>query len=130
MATTKKPEMSADSRRKTLGKLGEDAAAARLEAEGVRILARNFRCRTGEIDIIGQVGATMIFVEVKSKHSDRWGLPAESVNYAKQQKIRKAAAYYLYQRGKTGCACRFDVVSILYSQAGQITQFDWITNAF
>ncbi|MCL1848683.1 MAG: YraN family protein [Clostridiales bacterium] len=124
------PAQAMDRHRKTLGKQGEDIASAWLAAEGMRILHRNYRCRTGEIDIIGSIGGVLAFIEVRSRSSDRWGLPSESVNDRKKQKLQKLASYYLYQKGKTELPYRFDVVSILFSQDGGVERLDWIQNAF
>ena len=77
----------------------EELAAAFLEKQGYVILEKNFFCRTGEIDIIAREGDTLVFVEVKYSKDLAAGDPAEAVNERKQEKIRKAAAFYLYARG-------------------------------
>jgi len=123
------PKPAATVLRKSRGELGEDLACATLAKSGVRILARNFRCKIGEIDVVGLVGDTLVFVEVRSRSRSDLGLPAESVGYKKQQKLRKIAVYYLIVADKVNAPCRFDVVSIVYGRANEAA-VDWIVNAF
>ena len=103
--------------KRKVGTLYEKLAADYLVARGVMILERNYRNRFGEIDLIGlDRDGWLIFVEVKYRKDLAAGDPAEAVNERKQEKIRKAAAFYLYARGL--CPeqpCRFDVVAILGS---------------
>ena len=91
------------------GRQGEDCAARFLERKGYRILARNYRTRFGEIDLIAQQGEFLAFVEVKTRTENGWGRPAEAVSAAKQRRILLAAQEYLQL-----VACewqpRFDVV--------------------
>lgn len=110
-------------RQKGTGK--EQVAAEYLEANGYRILHRNYRSRFGEIDLVAKDGEYLCFVEVKYRDSDRHGFPEEAVHYAKQKKIIKAAGYYLMKEvGTVDCEMRFDVVAII---GGQIRL---IKNAF
>lgn len=104
---------------------GEQAAADYLEAQGMRIAERNFRCRQGEIDIIGYHEGYLVFVEVKLRSGDSRGNALEAVNGRKQRQICKVADYYRYLH-KTGSSTRvrYDVVGI---QEGRI---EWIRNAF
>ena len=83
-----------------------------LENQGMKILERNFRCRTGDIDLIARVGSCLVFVVVKLRTSDRDRSPLEAVNVRKQQTIRKVAEVYLLTRKQTDCEVRFDVVGI------------------
>ena len=80
---------------RTMGRLGEDFAAQVLAAEGFTILARNYRCSFGEIDLIARRENELYFIEVKTRRSDRFGRPSEAVNLHKQSRIKKAASYYL-----------------------------------
>ena len=103
---------------RTLGQSGEDAAASLLQARGYRILARNFRCRWGEIDIIAEEGGYLVFVEVKTRSGRGFGAPAEAVDPKKRQRLRRVAERYLYCRGPRGRGgepppCRFDVVTVV-----------------
>ena len=97
---------------KILGQAGEDAAARFLLRQGYQVLCLNYRVRSGEIDIIAREGATLVFVEVKTRRSVRCGRPAAAVNYHKQQQISRTAAYFLRQRHLEGCPCRFDVLEV------------------
>ncbi|NLG86523.1 MAG: YraN family protein [Firmicutes bacterium] len=96
---------------KTVGALGEDFAVSFLKRCGYRIIERNFRCRLGEIDIIAQEGNCLVFIEVKTRRSLRFGYPQEAVTLTKQAKLRRVAAYYL-QRYKKRVPCRFDVLAV------------------
>ncbi len=117
--------------RLALGKKGEAEAANWLQARGMRILERNFRCPLGEIDIIGEMGEVLVIVEVRSRSSIDWGTPAESVGYRKQQKLRRLAAYYLQHKGKVNSPCRFDVLGLLVNEGGKgPNQIQWIPDAF
>ena len=116
--------------RAALGRLSEELGAAWLEARGMKILERNYRNRTGEIDLIGKLKDVLVIVEIRSRSSLLWGSPAESVNYRKQYKIKQVAAYYRMQKGWTDCECRFDVLSILMSQTEGTARIDWYPNAF
>ena len=91
----------------------EEMAAAFLEEKGYQILERNYRERSGEIDLIARDGRYLVFVEVKYRRDTGSGYPEEAVNARKQARIRHAAAYYLYSRRyPSDTPCRFDVVSI------------------
>ena len=94
------------------GRQGEDIAVTFLESRGYRILERNFTCRIGEIDIIAHQNGDLVFVEVRSKSSQRTVNPAYSVNRTKQQKIIRVAEYYLATRCPRVPPTRFDVVLV------------------
>lgn len=72
----------------------------------------NFRCRSGEIDIIARDGEYLVFCEVKFRTNSRKGGPLEAVTLAKQKKISKCAAYYMMKKGMFDVPCRFDVIGI------------------
>lgn len=111
--------------RKT-GTCYEDLAASYLEAQGMRILQRNFQRRIGEIDVIAQDKDTLVFVEVKYRSSGVFGDPVESVTFSKQQKIRRMAQMYMNIANLSeDTLCRFDVVAIRGD--GEITHYK---NAF
>jgi len=95
-----------------LGKTGEDLACAELERRGYAILARRYRRRGGEIDIIARDGQTMVFIEVKAREGHDFGEPAEAVTAFKRRRITQLAADYMARRRRPDCPCRFDVVSI------------------
>ncbi len=99
--------------RRATGARGEDAACAALARAGMKVLARNVRRPTGEIDIVAREGRTIAFVEVKARTSLRFGAPAEAVNRAKQEKIARTAAIWLAENGLDDAPVRFDVVEVL-----------------
>ena len=101
-----------------LGKSGEDLACRELTRRGYAILARRYRCRRGEIDIIARDGPTIVFVEVKARESHEFGAAAEAVTRLKQHRITQVALDYIMRNHLTECPCRFDVVSIHY-EAGE-----------
>lgn len=103
------------------GCTGEKRAASYLEAKGIQILERNFRCRFGEIDLIGREGDCIVFVEVKYRSSVSMGRPEEAVDFRKQRRICRAALYYLSSRHLENCSVRFDVIAIL---GEDITHFE------
>ncbi|PID44608.1 MAG: YraN family protein [Proteobacteria bacterium] len=102
-------------RRKT-GQDGEAIAAAHLTDQGIEILCRNYRNRFGEIDIIGNDQGTYIFVEVKTRKSNRYGSPQEAVTLKKQSQISNIAQSYLQQHNLTDIPVRFDVIAITFDQ--------------
>ena len=98
--------------RMTLGKSGEDLACRELERRGYAIVARRFRVRSGELDIVARDGAVMVFVKVKTRAGRRFGTAAEAVTAAKQRRIALLAQEYLLRHRMSDCPCRFDVVSV------------------
>jgi len=120
--------LAPDKNRLILGKNAEKEAVAFLEKSGYIILHTNFRSCFGEIDIIARENDTIVFVEVKSRSSDRFGLPQEAVSALKQRQISKTALEFLRIKGLFDKRARFDVVSCLYS--GGKLHFGLIKNAF
>lgn len=111
--------------KRALGTQYEQITAEYLKQQGAQILEKNFRCRHGEIDLIIKDGAYLVFVEVKYRSTLKHGDPAEAVTFVKQERIRTAARYYLYQnRYGEDTPCRFDVIRILGDE------INWIKNAF
>lgn len=100
-------------RRRALGAAGEAQAAAWYEARGYEVVARNWRCRDGELDLVVRRGRVVVFVEVKSRTSARFGAPVEAVTPDKQRRLRRLAMRYLTDTGTTADELRFDVVAIL-----------------
>lgn len=124
--------------RQRAGDAAEEAACARLSAHGCRILARNVRYREGELDIIAQDGATLVFVEVRSRADNRFGGAVESVDYFKRRRLLRAAQHYMVlhygggdgapgprQRNDKWPPCRFDVIT---ADGNGVDQ--WIKSAF
>ncbi len=102
-------------RRQRLGASGEAAVAAWYEARGYRVLARNWRCREGELDLVVADDRVVVFCEVKTRSSDAFGAPVEAVTGAKQARIRRLAARWLGEQAAPpgGRSVRFDVASVL-----------------
>ena len=98
--------------RSRLGRSAEIAAAAELGNRGYRIIASNYRCKYGEIDLIAEEGDSLVFVEVRCKRTGEFGSPAESVTAAKQSKLIATAQHYLHEQGLDDVNCRFDVVEV------------------
>jgi len=100
-----------------------------LSTRGLRLLQRNFSCRLGEIDLVMEDRDTLVFVEVKYRKSSTHGSGADAVNFHKQQRMSRTAAFYLATNPDTAEQfCRFDVVSIDPNKAEQ--GINWIKNAF
>ncbi len=113
-----------------LGDIGEREAAKFLKKKGLRILARQHRNIVGEIDIIAQDGETIVFVEVKTRKSDRTGLPVESVTATKQKQIIRTTLAYLKRHHLLNRRVRFDIVGIIWkndTSAPEVTHYE---NAF
>ncbi|CAM4249348.1 YraN family protein [Paenibacillus tarimensis] len=107
------------SRRKETGSRGEDAAAELLVGKGYKILSRNWRCRSGELDIVADDSGTTVFVEVRTRRSgSRYGTAAESVDWRKQRKLHQLAQFYMAVHGSAvSLAMRFDVIAVSYEEA-------------
>jgi putative transposase len=104
--------MCAPSTRRQLGDAGEDLAAAALKKQGYKILERNYTAPMGEIDLVARHQGTLVFIEVKTRQSVKFGEPQEAVNPAKQARLRKLADYYLKQQRLGEVAVRFDVAAV------------------
>ena len=115
-----------------LGKSGEEAACVELRRRGYAILARRYRTRIGEIDIVARDGPTLVFVEVKARTSARYGHPAEAVILHKQAKLTAMAEDYLSRcgPGARDRPCRFDVVAVTLGEQGEAATIEVIPNAF
>jgi putative endonuclease len=104
-----------------LGRQGEDDALAYLQRHGLVLVARNFLCKGGELDLVMHDGAALVFVEVRRRRSSRFGGAAASITPAKQRRMTIAAQVFLLRYPKPP-PCRFDVVAI---DAGTIS---WLKN--
>jgi len=100
------------------GRRGEEVAAAYLAKAGYEILARNWRCPLGELDIVAREGDTLVFVEVRSRRTAGFGAPEESVGFAKQQQLSRLAACYLNRHGLANIPARFDVAAVKLLPSG------------
>ena len=109
--------------KRQIGTFYENAACEYLKKQGINILERNYRCKMGEIDIIGRQGDCVIFFEVKYRISYEFGPPLEVVDVKKQRTICKCAAVY--------CMCHPYITQIRYDVIGiRDTQINWVQNAF
>jgi putative endonuclease len=108
------------------GQAAEEQALAYLHKQGLRLLARNYRSRSGEIDLVMQQADTLVFVEVRYRQSSHFGSAVESVTAAKQRKLLSTASRFLQERA-LDVPCRFDVVGI---SGRQSTEIEWIQDAF
>jgi putative endonuclease len=101
------------------GRYGESVAAQHLEANGFEVLDRNWRCSQGELDIVARDGAALVFVEVKTRSSTKYGEPAEAVDHRKARRLRRVAAAWLAAKRPPYYAdMRFDVLSVLTPRSG------------
>ena len=115
---------------KRLGPSGEDAAAEYLKKQGYSILARNFKTKFGEVDLVAKDGKTICFVEVKTRKSLRAGFPEESVTLNKQWRLTRLALAYLKKYRLYDVPVRFDVVSILREEGGGTARIRLMKGAF
>jgi putative endonuclease len=104
-----------------VGAYGERVALRHLLDQGMVLLARNWRCVSGEIDAILRDGDVLVFVEVKTRRGGRFGTPAEAVVPAKAARLRRLAAQWLAQTGVHPGEVRFDVVEVLAQRSGAAT---------
>ncbi|MGG4034471.1 YraN family protein [Paenibacillus cisolokensis] len=122
---------SALSKRHVTGRQGEQAALEHLERHGYTIIGRNWRCRSGELDLIATEGDRIVFVEVRSRRSvNRFGTPLESVDVRKQLQVRATAQVFLRARGLEHCKIRFDVIAVIIGPGGEIAELKHIEGAF
>lgn len=117
--------------RRQKGAAAEEAAAAHLIRNGYRILDRNWRCRTGELDITAEKDGTLVFVEVRSRSSSGiFGTPSESVDRRKMLQVRSTAEQYLHVKKQYGRAIRFDVIAVMLNADLSTVSLEQISNAF
>jgi putative endonuclease len=101
-----------------LGRYGENVAAGYLQAAGLEILERNWRCSAGEIDIVAKDGETVVVCEVKTRSGEAFGDPVEAVTRAKAARLRRLAALWLSTRGVRAQEIRVDVVGVHRGRRG------------
>lgn len=124
-----KQPLDRSSPKKVIGDAVESRVASHLAKQGFQIQYRNFRCRLGEIDLIGIHENQLIFVEVRSKSRQDYGTAAESVNFRKQKKLIRTAQFFLACHPHfANAACRFDVVAVTLEKSDP--EIEWIKNAF
>lgn len=116
--------------RRAVGTLAEEAAVQYLAENGYRIIARNWYCSTGELDIIAEDLNQLVIVEVRSKREgSKYGTALEAITPSKVKQVRKTASYYLYKTGNNGANVRFDVIAITTNDDGT-SQINHIEDAF
>ncbi|CDO10693.1 YraN family protein [Mycolicibacterium cosmeticum] len=98
--------------RAEIGALGERLAVEHLQSLGLRVLQRNWRCRYGELDVIAAEGATVVFVEVKTRTSDAFGGVAQAVSPVKVRRLRRLAGLWLAQQDRSWAGVRIDVIGV------------------
>jgi putative endonuclease len=114
--------------RAQVGTEAEEAAVRFLEGEGYRVLARNWRCRYGELDVVVERGPVVAFVEVRMRSTAVWGDPALTVSGLKQRRVVRAALHFLQAYRLPGRVLRFDVISIV--GRGEGAELEHIPDAF
>lgn len=113
----------------SLGKTGEELAIKFLTISKFKIIKHNYSCPLGEIDIIANHNDILYFIEVKTRSSDQYGGPFAAVDYKKQQKISRIAAYYLMTERYLGDT-QYGVIGIMYNSYTKRYKLDFLTNAF
>lgn len=106
----------------------EDLALTYLQAQGFKLIERNFNCRLGELDLVMQDQDYLVFVEVRHRKSHQYGGALESITPAKQAKLRRAAEVYMQSTKTIDCPCRFDILCVTGSL--HTPDYQWIKNAF
>ncbi len=106
------------------GLAAEKIAATFLAERGLKLVAKNYHCKYGEIDLIMQEAKTLVFVEVRLRTNNQFGSAASSITLQKQQKLLRTAQHYLQQHGD--CMCRFDAVLMDKADAQHV---EWVRNA-
>jgi len=115
---------------KDIGSLGEEISEIYLTESGYTVLDRNFRCKTGEIDLIARDGDYICFIEVKTRCGDLFGSPCEAVTFSKQQKISRTAQMYILRKKLFNHFFRFDVIEVILNKENGSSSIKLIKNAF
>ena len=115
--------------RTALGNLGEELASQMLQELGYTILDTNYRCRWGEVDIVAQEGDDIVFVEVRTRSSARFGTPEESITGAKTQRLVATAQEYLQSKQLDSTNWRIDLVAVRMRSDGQLQSIDHLKHA-
>ena len=111
------------------GRKGEAVAAEHLRRIGYRIVDTNYRCRLGEVDIVAEEDGELVFVEVRSRVSGTGGVPEESIDRHKRERLRRLAESYLQSHPERAFHCRVDVVAVEFSPSGVPQRIELIKNA-
>lgn len=125
-----KPNNQQKNGRKQLGHWGESVAATYLQSQGYHIVARNWRCRQGEIDLVAQVGVVLVFVEVKTRRGEQMGSPEEGITPQKSRKLIEMAQQYLWKNDvNEDTEWRVDMVAVELDTSGKLLRCDHVQNA-
>ncbi len=116
--------------RAALGAWGEQVAVDHLRGKGLVVLDRNWRCREGELDIVVTDGATVVFVEVKTRSGAGFGRPEEAVTPRKLSRLRRLAQRWLAERRLGWVEVRFDVVAVLADRRTGISEVEHLVGVF
>jgi putative endonuclease len=116
-------------KRRETGILGENLACEFLGNNGYRIVEKNYRCPGGEVDIVARRQDVLVFVEVRTKRSQQWGTPEESITPVKMEKLRNVAAYYWQSHHDLPETWRIDVVAIQLDNHGRVSRIELVENA-
>ncbi|WP_019532516.1 YraN family protein [Paenibacillus ginsengihumi] len=118
--------------RRQLGTAGEQAAENYVIGQGYVVLARNWRCRTGELDLVALEGETLVFIEVRTRSagSVSFGTPQESVDPRKRRKVLETARVYVHQHRLHDRQIRFDVIAVVADEQGVPIHIELIQGAF
>ena len=122
-----RPSVPANARKK-LGQWGESVAARHLEAKGYEIIARNWRCRQGEIDLVAQAGEELVFVEVKTRRGRDMGTPEEALTPHKSRKLLQLGQLYVAAHDPDA-DWRIDLVAVELDKMGKLLRCEHIPNA-
>jgi putative endonuclease len=120
---------AASSSRVTLGRRGEEIAARALTRRGYQIVARNWRCPAGEVDIVARHGDVWAFVEVRTRRGRAFGTPEESLTSAKQERMIEVARHYLAENDPGSVDWRLDLVAVEFDRTGRLARVEVLENA-
>jgi putative endonuclease len=121
--------LESDRRRRSLGQRGEAIAVAYLQRHGYAILARNWRCAVGELDIVARDGDCLALVEVRARHGDTYGSAEDSITPRKQAKLVEVAQTYLQATAQEDSTWRIDVIAIQIGPGDRVLSLNHIRNA-
>jgi putative endonuclease len=120
--------MTGSDRRQRLGAWGERVAALHLESKGYEIVARNWRCPLGEIDLIARAGSLWLFVEVRTRRGRMLGTPEESMTRGKAERVLRLAQQYLCDHGLEDAEWRVDLIAVELDEHGKLLRCEQIEN--
>jgi len=129
MATVSEQSALPTGGRQRLGQWGERIAALHLEAHGYAILARNWRCSAGEIDLVARDQETLVFVEVKTRRGRDYGAPEEALTPRKAEKLMQLGQQYVYDHDLGDVDWRIDLIAVELDERGRMLRCEHIPNA-